>query len=137
MPWWMDMQTKLAQGDWIRYGAAVSWAVAVMVVWLAGMEHTGDPWQDGPIGIGIVVAGLSTVIAVAITVLGRAKDRAILENIKKQNDMILENQRVIIEQNKEIIILLRAIAVAVGAKIPPSLSEDKGGEECDGRSDGS
>ena len=89
MPWWVKGGPRFDRVDWIRYGAAVVGAVAGQAVWMSGMPRSGNPWQDGLIGIGIVVVFVSAVAALGAAMFGNAKDRVTLKDIKEGQDEIM------------------------------------------------
>ena len=83
---------KFDRCDWIRYCASVIGAVVGMVVWFAAVPRTEDKLQDGLFGVMIVVASLSSVLAVGVGLFGKSKDRLLLEEIRAKQDEILAKQ---------------------------------------------
>ena len=103
VPWRGDGRPRFDRSDWIRYASAVVGAIGGMAVWMAGIPRTGDPWQDGLIGIGFVVGALSLVLGVGVAMFGKAKDRVTLEDIKRGQDEIIAGQKEIIRLLNELI----------------------------------
>ena len=97
---------KFDRRDWIHYCASVIGAAVGMVVWFAAIPRTEDGLRDALIGVMFVVASLSSVLAVGVALLGKSKNRLLMEEIRAKQDEMLAKQ-------DEIIRLLRIIADAV------------------------
>lgn len=83
---------KFDRRDWIHYCASVIGAVVGMVVWFAAIPRTEDGLRDALIGVMFVVASLSSVLAVGVALLGKSKNRLLMEEIRAKQDEMLAKQ---------------------------------------------
>lgn len=99
-----------------------------MVVWFAAVPRTEDWLRDALIGVMFVVASLSSVLAVGVALLGKSKDRLLMEEIRAKQDETNRLLRIIIE-----ILLKNRAALDGGGKTAAAAGGGGGGGDSKSR----